>query len=354
MTNKNNKTRTETEQALLKQQTATGRYPAVRPRRLRSAGWMRDLVAKHEVTRNDVIWPLFINEGSNNREAIPSMPGVERLSVDIIIEELKPAIDLGLKAIALFPVVPEEKKTMDGAEALNQDNLMCRAIAAIKNAHPDLGIITDVALDPYTTHGHDGLVENGRVLNDATIEVLAQQSLTQACAGADIIAPSDMMDGRIGKIRAALETNGFEDIAIMSYAAKYASCFYEPFRDAVNSGDFLKGDKKTYQMDPANSDEAIREVALDLEEGADMIMIKPGLPYLDIVRRVSETFTAPIFAYHVSGEFAMLKAGQANGWIDYERALMETLLSFKRAGATGIFTYGALDCLKLLDKRTKK
>lgn len=350
---KKNKSPNASEQEFLATDTTNGMYPAVRPRRLRSAGWMREMVAEYKLGASDVVWPLFVTEGTQNRETVESMPDVQRRSIDLCIEDLKPALALGLQAIALFPVVPVEKKSMGGDEALNPDNLMCRAVREIKNAHPNLGIITDVALDPYTTHGHDGIFTDGQVLNDETVDVLTGQALVQAQAGADVIAPSDMMDGRIGKIRIALEGNGFENTAIMSYAAKYASCFYGPFRDAVNSGDFLKGNKKTYQMNPANSDEALREVALDIQEGADMVMIKPGLPYLDIIRRVHETFHVPTLAYHVSGEYAALKAASEKGWLDYDAALMETLLSFKRAGACGIFTYGAHDCLKLLDKAAK-
>lgn len=348
-----NKTATGAEQDFLENRAAAGAYPALRMRRLRSAGWIREMLAEHNVTANDVIWPLFVTEGTNNRESVDSMPGVQRLSIDLLIEELKPAVDLGLKAAALFPVVPAEKKTIDGKESYNPDNLICRTIAEVKKAFPDLGIISDVALDPFTTHGHDGIVENGEVLNDETIERLVKQSLNQAHAGADVIAPSDMMDGRVGAIRGALEQNGFTNTMILSYAAKYASCFYGPFRDAVNSSKFLKGDKKTYQMDPANSNEAMREIALDINEGADMVMIKPGLPYLDVIARASDHFNVPIFAYHVSGEYAKLKAADKMGWLDYEAALMETLLSFKRAGTSGILTYGAYDCLKVLDNLAK-
>ena len=347
-----NKSQTAQEQDILEGFPLPG-YPATRLRRLRSAGWIREMVAEYNVTANDVILPLFITEGQNASEDVTSMPGVARRSIDLTIEALKPAIDLGLKAAAVFPVVPVEKKTIGGEEAFNPDNLICRAVADIKAAFPGLGIITDVALDPYTTHGHDGIVDDGRILNDETVEALVKQSFVQAQAGADVIAPSDMMDGRIGKIRQMLESQGFENTMIISYAVKYASCFYGPFRDAVNSGGFLKGDKKTYQMDPARSGESLREVALDIAEGADMVMVKPGLPYLDIIKTVKEAFNIPVFAYHVSGEFAMLKAASENGWLDYDTALMETLLSFKRAGANGIFTYGAYDCLKLLNKPLK-
>ena len=320
-------------------------------RRMRSAGWIRDMAAEHHLSVSDLIWPLFVTEGQNNRETIPSMPGVERLSIDLLTENVKRAADAGIPAVALFPVTPVEKKTIDGKEACNPGNLICRTIQALKKAAPEIGIITDVALDPYTTHGHDGILENGKILNDPTIELLMRQSLVQAQAGADIIAPSDMMDGRIGKIRDALDSDGFENTMILSYAIKYASGFYGPFRDAVNSAGFLKGDKKTYQMNPANSDEALREVALDIAEGADMIMVKPGLPYLDIIRRVKDNFNIPVLAYHVSGEYAMLKAAAQNGWLDYELCLLESLLAFKRAGCSAILTYSAMDCAQIIKKR---
>jgi porphobilinogen synthase len=310
---------------------------------------MRRLVSENHVTVDDLIWPVFVTEGKNHKEDIKSMPGISRFSLDLLVKEIEAAAALGIPAIALFPVVPAEKKTADGKEAYNPDNLVCRTIRLLKDAVPDIGIICDVALDPYTSHGHDGLMgDDGTILNDATIEVLIRQSLCQAEAGADIIAPSDMMDGRIGAIRTALDAAGFTDAALLSYAAKYASAFYGPFRDAVGSGAFLKGDKKTYQMDPANSDEALREVALDIAEGADMVMVKPGLPYLDIIRRVKDAFAVPTFAYHVSGEYAMLRAASQNGWLNYEKALMETLISFKRAGADGILTYAAVDAAKIL------
>ena len=306
------------------------------------------MVAEQHLSVRDLIWPLFVCEGKNNREPITTMPGVERLSINALIENVKQAADQGIGAIALFPATPPEKKSMDGAEAANPDNLICRAIADVKAAVPDIGIITDVALDPYTTHGHDGLLEDGKILNDETLEILCAQAIVQAQAGADIIAPSDMMDGRVGAIRDTLDGKAFEDVAIMSYAAKYASGFYGPFRDAVNSGGFLKGDKKTYQMNPANSDEAIKEVALDLAEGADMIMIKPGMPYLDIIARVKNEFRAPTFAYQVSGEYAMIRGAAQSGAFDYHQILAETLLGFKRAGADGILTYGALDMAQML------
>jgi porphobilinogen synthase len=330
--------------------TAEPAYPQVRMRRMRSKAWLRDMMQEHHVRAADLIWPVFITEGTNTSEPVASMPGVERLSIDRLLENLKRANDLEINAFALFPVVPAEKKTMDGREALNPGNLICRAIQAIKKELPEVGIITDVALDPYTTHGHDGLMHDGKILNDETVEVLCKQSLIQSQAGADIIAPSDMMDGRVGQIRSTLDANGFTDTAILSYAVKYASCFYGPFRDAVGSSGFLKGDKKTYQMNPANAAEALREVALDINEGADMIMVKPGLPYLDIIKSVKDSFGVPTFAYQVSGEYAMLRAAAANGWLDYDAALAESLLAFKRAGCDGILSYGAVDYARFLQK----
>ncbi|MGB0719403.1 MAG: porphobilinogen synthase [Bdellovibrionales bacterium] len=325
-------------------------FPSTRMRRTRQAGWIRDLVAETTLSPSDLILPLFVIDGKNERQDIAAMPGVARLSVDLIVEQAKQAADLGIPAIALFPVTPQNKKDETGTESTNPDNLICRTIQAIKTALPQIGIITDVALDPYTTHGHDGVLnESGYVENDQTLEILCKQALVQAKAGADIIAPSDMMDGRVGAIRNTFESHGFAGTMIMAYAAKYASAFYGPFREAVQSKAALKGDKKTYQMNPANSDEALREVALDIAEGADMVMIKPGLPYLDIVRRIKDSFAMPTFAYHVSGEFAMLKAAAQNGWLDYDTALLETLIGFKRAGCDGILTYGALDAAKLLD-----
>jgi porphobilinogen synthase len=324
-------------------------FPATRMRRNRRTEWLRRLVSEHQVTVDDLIWPVFVTEGKNHQEDIKSMPGVQRLSLDLLVKEVENAAKLGVPAVALFPVVPAEKKTVGGEEAYNPDNLVFRTVRLLKDAVPEIGIICDVALDPYTSHGHDGLMgEDGTILNDETIAVLIKQSLCQAEAGVDIVAPSDMMDGRIGAIRAALDAQDFTNTAILAYAAKYASAFYGPFRDAVGSGAFLKGDKKTYQMDPANSDEALREVALDINEGADMVMVKPGLPYLDIIRRVKDAFAVPTFAYHVSGEYAMLRAASQNGWLNYEKALMETLLSFKRAGCDGILTYAAIDAARLL------
>ena len=320
-----------------------------RLRRNRVSGWTRKLVAENVLTPADMVWPVFVLEGDKHEENITSMPGVTRRTLDILLKEVEAAAALGISAIALFPVVGGDKKSTDGAEAWNPNNLMCRTIRAIKQEVPEIGVICDVALDPYTSHGHDGLLDdNGYVVNDATVDVLCKQALVQAEAGVDIVAPSDMMDHRIAAIRDTLDANGFVNTGIMSYAAKYASAFYGPFRDAVNSGGYLKGDKKTYQMDPANSDEALREVALDIEEGADMIMVKPGLPYLDVIQRVKETFAMPTLAYHVSGEYAMLKAAAQNGWLDYDKAVLETMMSFKRAGCDGIFTYAACDVAKLL------
>lgn len=325
-----------------------GAFPRTRMRRNRFDGWTRRLVAQNRLSTDDLIWPVFVIEGQNRREAVASMPGVERLTVDLLTEAVAGARDLGIPCIALFPVVPKEKKSEDAAESYNPENLMNTAIRAIKAQVPGIGILGDVALDPYTSHGHDGLVEDGRILNDETVEVLARQAASQADAGVDIIAPSDMMDGRIGALRDRLDAHGHQWVRICSYAAKYASAYYGPFRDAVNSGGFLKGDKRTYQMDPANSDEALREVALDLDEGADMVMVKPGLPYLDVIQRVKQAFAVPTFAYHVSGEYAMLRAAAANGWLNYENTLLETLMSFRRAGSDAILTYAALDAARLL------
>ena len=307
------------------------------------------MFAENRLHPSDLIWPLFVTEGTGVEERVSSLPGVSRWSVDLIVDRAKEAVAAGIPCIALFPNTQADRRSDDGKEALNPDNLMCRAIRAIKDAVPDIGILTDVALDPYTAHGQDGLVDDqGRIVNDATIEVLIGQSLNQAAAGADIIAPSDMMDGRVGLIRAALEENGHQDIQIMAYAAKYASAFYGPFRDAVGSRGLLKGDKKTYQMDPANSQEALREVALDLAEGADSVMVKPGLPYLDIVRTVKERFAVPVFAYQVSGEYAMIEAAVAAGAGERDALVLETLLAFKRAGCTGVLTYHALHAARLL------
>jgi porphobilinogen synthase len=322
--------------------------PDIRLRRLRSSSWMREMLCEKRLSTSDLIWPLFITEGENHREDVASMPGVERTSIDILCDKASEAADLGIPALALFPVVAENGKSENGAESYNPDNLMCRALAAVKAKVPNIGLIADVALDPYTTHGHDGLVMDGEVLNDETVEVLTKQAVVQAQAGADIIAPSDMMDGRVAAIRMALDDNALDQTAIMSYAAKYASAFYGPFRDAVGSSSALKGDKKTYQMNPANADESMREVMLDIEEGADMVMVKPGMPYLDIVTRVKEEFAMPTFAYHVSGEYSMLKAASAQGWLDYEACMMESLLAFKRAGCDGVLSYCALDAARIL------
>ncbi len=326
----------------------SAKFPNARPRRLRVQGWIREMVQEHRLHVSDLIMPIFIVTGENQRQPIASLPHIERYSIDIAIEEIKKIAALGIPAVALFPVVDAALKTTDGAQSYNADNLICRAVSAIKTAVPHIGIITDIALDPYTSHGHDGVLEDGVIVNDASVDILCRQALVQADAGADIIAPSDMMDGRIGAIRTALEGAGHTDTLIMSYAAKYASAFYGPFRDAVGSGPALKGDKKTYQMNPANTDAALREVALDISEGADMVMVKPAQPYLDIVRRVKDTFGAPTFAYHVSGEYAMLRAAAQNGWLDYNSCLMESLIGFKRSGADGIFTYGARDTARLL------
>jgi porphobilinogen synthase len=306
--------------------------------------------AETVLTPADLIWPLFVTEGEGVEEPIASLPGVSRWSVDAIVALAQDAAALGIPCLALFPNTPHDRRSDDGREALNPDNLMCRAIGAIKDAVPDIGVLTDVALDPYTAHGHDGLVDDaGYVLNDATAEVLVAQALNQARAGADIIAPSDMMDGRVGLIRAALEDERHVNVQIMAYAAKYASAFYGPFRDAVGSRGLLKGDKKTYQMDPANAEEALREVALDLEEGADSVMVKPGLPYLDIVRRVKDAFEVPVFAYQVSGEYAMIEAAVAAGAGDRDALVLETLMAFKRAGCSGVLTYHAVHAARLLN-----
>ena len=314
---------------------------AVRMRRNRRSEWARRMVRECALTTDDLIWPLFIMDGTNARTAIPSMPGVERLSVDQVVREAARAAALSIPCITLFPYTDPELRDETGSEAINPDNLVCRAIRAIKKEVPQIGVLCDVALDPFTSHGHDGLLRDGVILNDETVAVLVKQALVQAEAGCDVIAPSDMMDGRVAAIRKALDAANFTDVSIMSYAAKYASAFYGPFRDAVGSAKTLTGDKRTYQMDYCNSDEALREVALDIEEGADMIMVKPGLPYLDIVRRVKEAFGMPTFAYQVSGEYAMLMAAAQNGWLDGERAMMESLTAFKRAGCDGVLTYFA-------------
>jgi porphobilinogen synthase len=313
----------------------------VRMRRNRRSEWARRLVRENVLTADDLIWPLFLFEGGTARFPVPSMPGVDRLSIPEAVREAKRAAELSIPCIALFPYTDPGLRDEDGTEALNPDNLVCRAVRAIKREVPEIGILCDVALDPYTSHGHDGLLRDGVIVNDETVAVLVQQALVQAEAGCDIIAPSDMMDGRVGAIRQALDSTGRSDVQIMAYAAKYASAFYGPFRDAVGSSATLTGDKRTYQMDPGNSDEALREIELDLAEGADMVMVKPGLPYLDIVRRVKDEFGAPTFAYQVSGEYAMIMAAAQNGWLDGDKAMMESLIAFKRAGADGVLTYFA-------------
>jgi porphobilinogen synthase len=324
-------------------------FPALRMRRGRVAPWMRAMLAEHRLHPSDFIWPLFVCEGSACEEPIGSLPGVSRWSVDRLAERARLAAEVGIPCIALFPNTPGNLRTDDARQALNSDNLICRAIKAIKDAVPEIGVLTDVALDPYTSHGHDGLVDAaGSVINDDTVKILAEQALVQAEAGADIVAPSDMMDGRVAAIREALESAGHQNVAIMAYAAKYASAFYGPFREAVGSLGRLKGDKRGYQMDPANIDEALREVELDLAEGADFVMVKPGLPYLDVVARVKDAFGVPTFAYQVSGEYAMIEAAAAAGAGDREALILETLLAFKRAGATGVLTYHALDAARLI------
>ncbi len=327
-----------------------GEYPTTRLRRNRRDDWSRRLVAENQLRVDDLIWPVFVHEGQGQREPIASMPGVERLSVDLLVAAVEEAVELRIPAVAIFPATPVEKKTADAEEAFNPENLVCRSVRALKKAYGDrLGVICDVALDPYTNHGHDGLLRDGYIVNDETVEALCRQAVVQAEAGCDVIAPSDMMDGRIGRVRRALDAAGFERVRILAYAAKYASAFYGPFRDAVGSASSLgQGDKRTYQMDPANGDEALREVALDLAEGADMVMVKPGMPYLDIVRRVKDAFHAPTYVYQVSGEYAMLCAAAQNGWLDRPRVVMESLLAFKRAGADGVLTYFAVEAARLL------
>src|ERR1700759_1488250 len=313
----------------------------MRPRRNRKSEWARRMVRENVLTTDDLIWPLFVTGGHNHRAPVASMPGVDRLSVDQTVREAERAMKLNIPCIALFPYTEPSLRDELGSEALNADNLVCQSVRAIKKEFPELGVLCDVALDPFTSHGHDGLLENGRILNDETVAVLVRQALVQAEAGCDIIAPSDMMDGRVGAIRAGLDRAGFADVQIMAYAAKYASAFYGPFRDAIGSAKTLTGEKRTYQMDSANSDEALREVELDIAEGADMVMVKPGMPYLDVVRRVKDAFGMPTFAYQVSGEYAMIAGAANNGWIDGDRAMMEALVAFKRAGADGVLTYFA-------------
>ncbi len=326
----------------------TGQFPATRLRRNRHDAWTRRLTAENKLTVDDLIWPIFIIDGTAQTIPVASMPGVDRVTLDRLAAHVQPAARLGIPAIALFPATPAEKKDAEGTEATNPNNLICNAARLLKREFPDLGLIGDVALDPYTDHGHDGVIRDGYVHNDDTLKILTRQSTNQAAAGIDVIAPSDMMDGRIAAIRAALDEAGFIHTRIMSYAAKYASAFYGPFRDALGSAKSLHGDKKTYQMDPANSDEALREVAMDLAEGADMVMVKPGMPYLDIVRRVKDNFAVPTYAYQVSGEYAMLMAAIERGWLDPERVILESLLAFKRAGADGVLTYFALEAARQL------
>ena len=323
-------------------------YPALRPRRLRQADWIRRLVRETGLRPSDLIWSMVVHDGKEDRIPVASMPGVDRLSVAEAAKAAVQARALGIPAIAVFPYIDGEKKDARGSAATDPDGLIARAVGAMKDAAPEVGIMCDVALDPFTDHGHDGLLENGRILNDPTIERLVEQGLMQAAAGADILAPSDMMDGRVGALRSALEQNGFQDVMIMAYAAKFASAFYGPYREAIGSAKALQGDKRTYQMDFGNTDEALREVALDIAEGADMVMVKPGMPYLDIVRRVVEAFAMPTFAYQVSGEYAMLMAAAGNGWLEEERAILESLSAFKRAGCAGVITYFAPRAAKLL------
>ncbi len=330
-----------------------GAFPATRMRRNRQTDWSRDMVRENSLTAADLILPVFVREGAGELEPIPSMPGVFRHTIDRLVETAKKAADLGIPALAIFPVTPAEAKSEDGDEAVNPDNLINRAMRAIKQANVSIGLVADVALDPYTKHGQDGVIRDGYVHNDQSLDVLTKQAVVQADAGCDIIAPSDMMDGRVGRIREALDAAGHDRVQIMAYSAKYASAFYGPFRDAVGSaGNLGKGDKRTYQMDPANTDEALREVALDINEGADMVMVKPGMPYLDIVQRVKESFQVPTFVYQVSGEYAMLQAAAANGWLDGDRVMLESLLCFKRAGADGILTYFALETAEQLAKQS--
>ena len=330
-------------------QNATPEFPSTRMRRNRRNDWLRRLNREHHVTPGDLIWPVFVQEGKGERTPVPSMPGVERLSIDLLVKAVGDAKSLGIPAVAVFPVTPTELKTPNGKEATNSDNLVCRAVRSIKDAHDGIGVICDVALDPYTTHGQDGIVRDGEIVNDETVLVLREQAIVQAHAGCDVIAPSDMMDGRIGAIRKALDAEALDHVGLLAYSAKFASAFYGPFRDAVGSAQNLgTADKRTYQMDPANTDEALREVALDVSEGADMVMVKPGMPYLDVVRRVKEAFGLPTFAYQVSGEYAMLRGAADQGWLDWDNVILESMLSFKRAGADGVLTYAAPEIAKLL------
>ena len=326
----------------------TASFPTTRMRRLRQSPWVRRLVAEHTLAVADLIWPVFVVDGAGRTVPVASMPGVDRVSVDRLAAHVAEAVRLGIPAIALFPMTPPERKDAEGRESANPDNLMCRAARTLKAEYPGLGLVGDVALDPYTDHGHDGVFRDGAIDNDASVAILAVQAVNQARAGIDVVAPSDMMDGRIGAIRAALDADGRQRTLIMSYAAKYASAFYGPFRDAVGSGGVLRGDKKTYQMDFANTDEALREVAMDIAEGADMVMVKPGMPYLDVLRRVHEAHAVPTFAYQVSGEYSMMVAAVERGWLDRERAMIESLTAFKRAGAAGVLTYFAVEAARLL------
>jgi porphobilinogen synthase len=332
----------------------TGRFPSSRSRRLRQADWVRRLTREHRLSGDDLIWAIIVHDGAEDEVAVAAMPGVARLSVRAAAAAATRAVKLGIPAIAVFPHIDPAKKDAAGKEALNPNGLVCTAVRAMKDEAPDVGLLVDVALDPFTDHGHDGLLKDGRILNDETVAVLAEQALIQVKAGADIVAPSDMMDGRVGAIRAALDKDGHRDTLIMSYAAKYASAFYGPYREAIGSGKLgagsvaNPGDKRTYQMDPANTDEALRECAMDVAEGADMLLVKPGLPYLDIIRRVKDSFALPTYAFQVSGEYAMLKAAAQNGWLDEERAILETLTAFKRAGADGVITYFAPKAAELL------
>jgi porphobilinogen synthase len=325
-----------------------GQYPRVRMRRNRAADWSRRLVRETALTADDLIWPVFVKDGGAKREPVPSMPGVFRLTIPALLSAAEEAAKLGIPALALFPYVPQERKDERAEEAVRSDNICNRAIRALKKAVPEIGVICDVALDPFTSHGHDGVMKGDRIINDESVEVLCRQALAQAEAGVDVVAPSDMMDGRVGRIRDALDAEGYQSTLIMSYAAKYASAFYGPFRDAIGSKGALKGDKRTYQMDFANGDEALRECALDVAEGADMLMVKPGLPYLDVLHRVKQAFRMPTFAYQVSGEYAMIKAAAQNGWLDNDRTMLESLHCFKRAGADGILTYFAVEAARKL------
>jgi len=330
-------------------QNATPEFPGTRMRRNRRSDWVRRLNRESKLTPDDLIWPIFVQEGQGLRTAVPSMPGIERLSIDLVVKAVGEAKALGIPAVALFPVTPPELKTANGKEATNPKNLVCRTVRSIKDAHDEIGVICDVALDPYTTHGQDGIVRDGEILNDETVKVLCEQAIVQAHAGCDVIAPSDMMDGRIGTIRTALDAEALERVALLAYSAKYASAFYGPFRDAVGSAQNLgSADKRSYQMDPGNADEALREVALDVSEGADMLMVKPGMPYLDIIRRVKEAFGLPTYAYQVSGEYAMLRGAAERDWLEWDKVILESMLCFKRAGADGILTYAAPEIAKLL------